>query len=86
MRPAAVGDDGFVESVGEMPTLWFKKGAVALKVNVYAKRAPDALQALELALRLGSLQAAARRAPGGSRTRAPNRPTRLPAAAPGPRP
>ena len=40
MRPAAVGDDGFVETVGEATTLWFKKGAVALKVNVYAKPAP----------------------------------------------
>jgi len=57
MRPAAVGDDGFVESIGETTTLWFKKGAVALKVNVYAKRAPDALQALELALAKQAAQA-----------------------------
>ena len=57
MRSAAVGDDGFVETVGEMSTLWFKKGNVALKVNVYAKRAPDALQALELALAKQAAQA-----------------------------
>ena len=57
MHPAAVGDDGFVESVGGMPTLWFKKGAVALKVNVYAKRAPDALDALVLALAKQAAQA-----------------------------
>jgi hypothetical protein len=57
MRPAPVGDDGFVETVGEMSTLWFKKGAVALKVNVYAKRTPDALQALELALAKQAAQA-----------------------------
>lgn len=57
MRPAAVGDDGFVEIIGEMATLWFKKGAVALKVAVYAKRTPDALQALELALANQAAQA-----------------------------
>jgi hypothetical protein len=58
MSPAAVGDDGFVETIGgEMPTLWFKKGTVALKVAVYAKRAPDALQALELALAKQAAQA-----------------------------
>jgi hypothetical protein len=57
MRPAAVGDDGFVETVGETTTLWFKKGAVALKVSVYAKRTPDALQALELALANQAAQA-----------------------------
>jgi hypothetical protein len=58
MSPAAVGDDGFVETIGgEMPTLWFKKGTVALKVAVYAKRPPDALQALELALAKQAAQA-----------------------------
>ena len=34
-----------------------QKGAVALKVDVYAKRAPDALQALELALAKQAAQA-----------------------------
>jgi len=50
MQPVAVGDDGFAESIGGTTTLWFKKGALALKVNVYAKRTAEALQALELAL------------------------------------
>ena len=57
MRPAAVGDDGFVETIGDTTTLWFKKGTVALKVNVYAQRGPDALQALELALAKQAAQA-----------------------------
>jgi hypothetical protein len=57
MSPAAVGDDGFVENIGGMTTLWFKKGTVALKVNVYAKRAPDALQTLQLALAKQAAQA-----------------------------
>jgi hypothetical protein len=57
MHPAAVGDDGFVESIGGTTTLWFKKGAVALKVDVYAKRTPEALQALELALAKQAAQA-----------------------------
>ena len=57
MHPVAVWDDGFVETAGQTTTLWLKKGAVALKVNVYAKRSADALQALELALAKQAAQA-----------------------------
>ena len=50
IKPASVGDDGYYAIMGEMATLFFKKGSSSVKVAVYAKMTVDEIEAMELAI------------------------------------